>query len=271
MKSYCVKCKEKREIKDPKPVFTSTGTPATRGVCSVCGTNVFRMGRTDAHEGMKPPEVTKRRRKKKVKRSGNLVIVESPTKVRSVGRYLGKGYKVKASVGHVRDLLRSRMAVDVDNDFEPTYRVPNEKRDTVKEIKALAEKAKKVYLATDLDREGEAIAWHVMESADIEPERTKRVIFHEITEPAIKEAFEHPRGIDMDLVDAQQGRRILDRLVGYSISPLLWEKVRGRHWHRRIRRSRRFQPNRVPCEWLGSPTPGKPRWWYEANARRRPR
>lgn len=228
MKAYCVKCKEKREIEEQKPVFTSTGTPATRGVCSVCGTNVFRMGRTEAHEGMKPPKVTKRRRKKKIKRSGNLVIVESPTKVRSVGRYLGKGYKVKASVGHVRDLLRSRMAVDVENDFEPTYRVPNEKRDTVKEIEKLAKRAERVYLATDLDREGEAIAWHVMESADIEPERAKRVVFHEITEPAIKEAFDHPREIDMDLVDAQQGRRILDRLVGYSISPLLWEKVRGR-------------------------------------------
>jgi DNA topoisomerase-1 len=118
--------------------------------------------------------------------------------------------------------------VDVENNFTPKYRVPNEKKPVVKEIKKLAQKAEEVYLATDPDREGEAISWHLMESAEIEPERTKRVVFHEITEPAIKEAFGQPRPINMDLVDAQQARRILDRLVGYSISPLLWEKVRGR-------------------------------------------
>jgi DNA topoisomerase-1 len=182
------------------------------------------MGRTEAHEGMTPPP----KPEKVEKRQGKLVIVESPAKAKTVGRYLGKGYTVRASVGHVRDLLKSQLSVDVENNYEPKYRVPNEKKDVVKELKKLAQKAEEVYLATDPDREGESISWHLLEAAQIDPERTKRVVFHEITEPAIKEAFSHPRDINMDLVDAQQARRILDRLVGYSISPLLWEKVRGR-------------------------------------------
>jgi DNA topoisomerase-1 len=131
-------------------------------------------------------------------------------------------------VGHVRDLLKSQLSVDVENNFAPKYRVPNEKKDVVKELKKLAQKAEDVYLATDPDREGEAISWHLMEAAQIEPERAKRVVFHEITESAVKDAFSHPRQINMDLVDAQQARRVLDRLVGYGISPILWEKVRGR-------------------------------------------
>jgi DNA topoisomerase-1 len=135
---------------------------------------------------------------------------------------------VRASVGHVRDLLRSKLSVDVDNDFKPQYRVPNDKRDTVKELTKLAQKAEAIYLATDPDREGEAIAWHLMESADIDENRTNRVVFHEITKDAVEHAFANPRGIDMDLVDAQQARRILDRLVGYGISPILWKKVRSR-------------------------------------------
>ena len=227
MEAYCVKCKEKREMQDPKPEFTSSGAPGTRGKCPVCGTTMFRMGKTDAHEGMTPPERPKRK-KKNAPRKGNLVIVESPAKARTIGRYLGKDYRVEASVGHVRDLLRSKLSVDVENDFEPRYRVPNEKRPVVKELKVLANKAEKIYLATDLDREGEAIAWHLMEAAEIEPERAKRVVFHEITKPAIQDAFSHPREIDMHLVDAQQARRILDRLVGYSLSPILWRKVRNR-------------------------------------------
>jgi len=166
--------------------------------------------------------------KKGDNRKGKLVIVESPAKARTVGRFLGKGYTVKASVGHVRDLLHSQLSVDVEHDFAPKYRVPNEKRPVVKEIQALAKSHAEIYLATDPDREGEAIAWHLLESAKIEPKRTRRVVFHEITEPAINEAFSHPRGIDMDLVDAQQARRILDRLVGYNLSPLLWRKVRSR-------------------------------------------
>ena len=226
MKAYCVKCKEKQEMESPEAVFTKTGTPATSGVCSVCGTNMFRMGKTEAHQGLTPPKNTKRKSKKKP-RNGKLVIVESPAKARTIGRYLGKDYQVVASVGHVRDLLKSRLSVDIENDFEPSYRVPNDKRDIVKEIKKYGEQAEEIYLATDLDREGEAIAWHLMESADLEPELTQRVVFHEITRPAIQEAFENPVSLNMDLVDAQQGRRIVDRLVGFQISPILWEKVRG--------------------------------------------
>ncbi|PKO03123.1 MAG: type I DNA topoisomerase [Chloroflexi bacterium HGW-Chloroflexi-5] len=222
MEAYCVKCKSKREIKDAVAEFNAVGTPVTRGKCPECGTSMYRMGSTPAHEGMQKPA-------KKVKpRSGKLVIVESPAKAKTVGRFLGKGYTVRASVGHVRDLLRSELSVDVEDGFKPKYRVPNEKRAVVKELKALAKEAEQIYLATDPDREGEAIAWHLMEAAEIDPQLTQRVVFHEITEGAINEAFANPRDIYMNLVDAQQARRILDRLVGYSISPLLWEKVRSR-------------------------------------------
>lgn len=226
MEAYCVKCKSKREMVDPKPEYTANATPGTRGTCPVCGTTLFRMGRTDAHAGIPKPEKVKKKRKKK--RKGKLVIVESPAKARTVGNFLGKGYTVKASVGHVRDLLRSQLSVDVENGFSPKYRVPNDKRPVVKELKKLAKEAAEVYLATDPDREGEAIAWHLCESVEIDPEVSQRVVFHEITEPAIAEAFGQPREINMDLVDAQQARRILDRLVGYNLSPLLWRKVRSR-------------------------------------------
>ena len=118
--------------------------------------------------------------------------------------------------------------MDIEHDYAPEYRVPNDKRAVVKELKAAAAGASEIFLATDPDREGEAIAWHVLESAEIDPDRTKRVVFHEITKPAILEAFDHPREIDMDRVDAQQARRILGRLVGYKLSPLLWRKVAGR-------------------------------------------
>lgn len=159
---------------------------------------------------------------------GKLVIVESPAKARSVGNFLGRGYTVKASKGHVRDLLVSRLSVDVRNNFEPEYRVMNDKRDIVKELAEDAARATSVYLATDPDREGEAIAWHLIAAATMNRVPIQRVVFHEITEPAIKEAFAHPRDIDLDLVNAQQARRIMDRLVGYQISELLWEKVRNR-------------------------------------------
>ncbi|MBX3057812.1 MAG: type I DNA topoisomerase [Anaerolineae bacterium] len=162
------------------------------------------------------------------RRSGKLVVVESPAKAKTIGRYLGKGYVVKSSVGHVRDLLKSRLSVDVDNNFEPEYRVSNDKRDVVKELKEAAARATEIYLATDPDREGEAIAWHVREAAEMDPARTRRVEFHEITKPAIQKAFEQPRDIDMDRVNAQQARRILDRLVGYKLSPLLWRKIHSR-------------------------------------------
>ncbi|NDJ35070.1 MAG: type I DNA topoisomerase [Chloroflexi bacterium] len=234
LEAYCVKCKAKRPMAETQPVFTKTGTPATRGVCSVCGTNLYRMGETAAHEGMERPEPVAPKRKKKKKssngtgRRGRLVIVESPAKAKTIGKYLGRGYTVKASVGHIRDLLKTKLSVDVDNDFEPQYRVPNEKRDVVKDLKKAAARAKDIYLATDPDREGEAIAWHLLEAAEIEAERAHRVVFYEITQDAVQEAFENPREIDQHLVDAQQARRILDRLVGYELSPLLWEKIRPR-------------------------------------------
>jgi len=212
-------------MKDPQAGFNAKGSPVTVGVCPECGTKLYRMGRTDAHASLTPPEKPAKVEKP---RRGKLVIVESPAKARTVGRFLGKGYTVRASVGHIRDLLRSSLSVDVENDFTPKYRVPNEKKDVVKELKKLAKEHAEVYLATDPDREGEAISWHLMEAAEIEPSMTRRVVFHEITEPAIHEAFSHPREIDMNLVNAQQARRVLDRLVGYSISPILWEKVRSR-------------------------------------------
>lgn len=224
LESYCLKCKEKREILDARAEYNKIGAPVMRGKCAVCGGTIIRTGKTTEHEGLAQPE----KATKTVVRNGRLVIVESPAKARTIGRFLGKGYTVKASIGHVRDLLRSELSVDVDNHFEPKYRVPNEKRPIVKELKGIAQNAEEIFLATDPDREGEAIAWHLMEAAAIEPTRTKRVVFHEITESAVAEAFAHPREINMSLVDAQQARRILDRLVGYSISPILWEKVRSR-------------------------------------------
>lgn len=221
MEAYCMKCKTKREIVNPQALFNASGAPVTRGTCGVCGTALYRTGRTPAHEGMVKPE-------KVDHRTGKLVIVESPAKAKTVGRFLGKGYTVRASVGHVRDLLRSQLSVDVENNFQPKYRVPNEKKAVVKELKQLAKEHAEIFLATDPDREGEAISWHLLEAAAIDPKLAKRVVFHEITENAINEAFSNPRNIDMDLVNAQQARRILDRLVGYSISPILWEKVRSR-------------------------------------------
>jgi DNA topoisomerase-1 len=220
-----MKCKTKREMNEPQAAFNAKGSPVTIGACPVCGTKLYRMGRTDAHAELTPPEKPAKVEKP---RRGKLVIVESPAKARTVGRFLGKGYTVKASVGHIRDLLRSSLSVDIENNFEPKYRVPNEKKEIVRELKKLAQGHAEIYLATDPDREGEAISWHLMEAAEIEPSLAKRVVFHEITEHAIHEAFSHPRAINMDLVNAQQARRVLDRLVGYSISPILWEKVRSR-------------------------------------------
>ncbi|MFF2414606.1 type I DNA topoisomerase [Bacillus safensis] len=155
-----------------------------------------------------------------------LVIVESPAKAKTIERYLGKKYKVKASMGHVRDLPKSQLGVDTDHDFEPRYITIRGKGPVLKELKTAAKKAKKVFLAADPDREGEAIAWHLAHSLDLDLSSDCRVVFNEITKDAIKDSFKHPRMIDMDLVDAQQARRILDRLVGYKISPILWKKVK---------------------------------------------
>ncbi|MFJ9290129.1 type I DNA topoisomerase [Bacillus halotolerans] len=158
--------------------------------------------------------------------SDYLVIVESPAKAKTIERYLGKKYKVKASMGHVRDLPKSQMGVDIEQNFEPKYITIRGKGPVLKELKTAAKKAKKVYLAADPDREGEAIAWHLAHSLDLDLHSDCRVVFNEITKDAIKESFKHPRMINMDLVDAQQARRILDRLVGYKISPILWKKVK---------------------------------------------
>ena len=246
VEAYCVKCKAKRPVKAGRAIFMANARPAAEGVCLECGTKLFKIGKTGDHEGLPQPVPRPKKREKqtatkaaksakkatskqaKRRRTGKLVIVESPAKARTVGRFLGRGYDVRASVGHVRDLLRSKLSVDLERDFEPTYRVPNEKRDVVKSLKAAAAGAKDIYLATDPDREGEAIAWHLLEAAEIPSDRTQRVVFHEITKDAIAEAFAHSRDIDMQLVDAQQARRILDRLVGYQISPLLWDRVRSR-------------------------------------------
>lgn len=241
--AYCVKCRTKRDMQNPEPVYTKTGTPGTRGQCPECGTKLFRMGATAAHAGIPKPAKIERPKRKKSKRKakpksrfkstvkrqnvGKLVIVESPAKARSIGGYLGDGYTVMSSLGHVRDLLKSRLSVDVENAFEPEYRVPNDKRAIVKELKAAAEGADEIYLATDPDREGEAIAWHLVAAAEMPPADVKRVVFHEITDSAVADAFTQPRQINMDLVNAQQARRILDRLVGYQVSQLLWSKVRG--------------------------------------------
>ena len=156
----------------------------------------------------------------------NLVIVESPAKAKTIEKYLGKRYKVIASMGHVRDLPRSRMGVDVEDNYEPKYITIRGKGPVVKDLKKYAKKAKKVFLASDPDREGEAIAWHLSKILELEESKENRVVFNEITKDAVKESFKHPRGIEMNLVDAQQARRILDRLVGYNISPVLWKKVK---------------------------------------------
>src|SRR3990172_7273223 len=155
----------------------------------------------------------------------SLVVVESPAKARTISRILGSKYDVRASIGHVRDLPKSALGIEVSAGFLPKYVVPREKAKTVKDIRDAAQKAGDVYLATDPDREGEAIAWHLLEAADLGTLPLHRVVFHEITPEAVQEAFRHPRDIDMKLVDAQQARRILDRLVGYRLSPFLWSKV----------------------------------------------
>ncbi len=155
-----------------------------------------------------------------------LVIVESPSKAKTNGKYLGSHYKVVASVGPVRDLPKSKLGIDIDNDFEPQYISIRGKGEIIKELRKEAKKASKVYLATDPDREGEAISWHLAYLLGIDPDKPCRIVFNEITKNTIKEAIKHPRKIDLHLVDAQQARRVLDRLVGYQISPLLWRKVR---------------------------------------------
>lgn len=159
-------------------------------------------------------------------RARTLLIVESPSKAKTIGKYLGSSYKVIASVGHVRDLPKSKMGINIDNDFEPEYIPIRGKGDVIKELRKEAKAASKVFLATDPDREGEAISWHLAYLLGIDPKTPCRIVFNEITKEAVKNAVKHPRAIDLGLVDAQQARRVLDRLVGYQISPLLWRKIR---------------------------------------------
>ena len=155
-----------------------------------------------------------------------LVVVESPAKAKTINKYLGRDYKVIASMGHVRDLPKSKLGVDIDAGFEPEYVVIPDRQKVIKELKEAAKGATDIYVATDPDREGEAIGWHLSEELGASRKKVRRLMFNEITKKAILEAIKHPGQIDMKMVDAQQARRVLDRLVGYKISPLLWDKVR---------------------------------------------
>ncbi len=159
----------------------------------------------------------------------NLLIVESPAKAKTIEKYLGKDFQVKSSFGHIRDLEKAGMGIDIANKYKPSYRISDGKEKVVKELKTLANKADEVWLATDEDREGEAISWHLCEVLGLDPYKTKRIVFHEITKPAILEAVANPRTVDMNLVDAQQARRVLDRIVGFELSPVLWRKISVRN------------------------------------------
>lgn len=156
----------------------------------------------------------------------NLVIVESPAKAKTIEKFLGKEFTVKSSFGHIRDLPGKNISIDIENNFKPDYVIPSDKKKLVAELKKMAKEAEMVWLASDEDREGEAISWHLLEALGLKEEKTKRIVFHEITKTAITKAIENPRKIDTNLVDAQQARRVLDRLVGYELSPVLWKKVR---------------------------------------------
>src|SRR5678809_1206068 len=159
----------------------------------------------------------------------NLLIVESPAKAKTIEKILGKDFEVKSCYGHIRDLQKAGMGIDLEKNYKPTYIVPEEKEKVVNDLKSLAKKSKEVWLATDEDREGEAISWHLCEVLGLDPRKTKRIVFHEITKPAIKAAVENPRTVDMKLVMAQQARRILDRIVGFELSPVLWRKISMRN------------------------------------------
>ncbi|MBC7536570.1 MAG: DNA topoisomerase I, partial [Ferruginibacter sp.] len=155
----------------------------------------------------------------------NLLIVESPAKAKTIEAILGKDFEVKSCYGHIRDLEKNDMGIDINNNFKPKYIVPADKDRVVKELKSIAKKSEEVWLASDEDREGESISWHLAEVLNLDPKTTKRIVFHEITKPAIQKAVQNPRTINMDLVNAQQARRVLDRIVGFELSPVLWRKI----------------------------------------------
>src|SRR3954447_13112966 len=155
----------------------------------------------------------------------NLLIVESPAKAKTIEKILGDDFEVKSCYGHIRDLEKDDMGIDIKHNYRPRYIVPEDKQKVVKELKQLAKKSDEVWLATDEDREGEAISWHLCEVLGLDPGTTKRIVFHEITKPAIQKAVKQPRTVNMDLVNAQQARRILDRIVGFELSPVLWRKM----------------------------------------------
>ncbi|HEX8315268.1 MAG TPA: DNA topoisomerase, partial [Flavisolibacter sp.] len=155
----------------------------------------------------------------------NLLIVESPAKAKTIEKILGPDFEVRSCFGHIRDLKKDDMGIDIKNNYKPTYIVPDEKQKVVSELKSIAKRSKEVWLATDEDREGEAISWHLCEVLGLDPYKTKRIVFHEITKPAIQKAVQQPRTVNMDLVNAQQARRVLDRIVGFELSPVLWRKV----------------------------------------------
>jgi len=156
----------------------------------------------------------------------NLVIVESPAKAKTIEGFLGKDFTVRSSFGHIRDLVKKGYGVDIENNFTPTYEVQPDKEKIIAELKRLSKDAEMVWLASDEDREGEAISWHLSEALNLDKKKTKRIVFHEITKGAIEKAIKNPRSIDINLVNAQQARRVLDRLVGFELSPILWRKVR---------------------------------------------
>ena len=156
----------------------------------------------------------------------NLVIVESPAKAKTIEKFLGAGYQVASSFGHIADLPSRTLGIDVDGDFTPQYKVSADKKAVVAKLKELADKAQTVWLASDEDREGEAISWHLAETLQLDPSKTKRIVFNSITQSAILKAIEQPRSIDYHLVNAQQARRVLDRIVGYELSPVLWKKIK---------------------------------------------
>ncbi|MBI5826414.1 MAG: hypothetical protein HZB22_01585 [Deltaproteobacteria bacterium] len=156
----------------------------------------------------------------------SLVIVESPAKAKTINKFLGRDFVVLASIGHIKDLPKSKLGIEIDKDFEPCYEVIKGKANTIKELRKASKSADRIYLAPDPDREGEAIAWHIAEEVDKKHEKTHRVLFNEITEKAVKDAIAHPCALDRNKFEAQQARRVLDRLVGYQVSPILWDKVR---------------------------------------------